>query len=111
MPLTYSIKTTRRAYGHPLDVKIEAVPSEWATTPLPPLSERAAQRRAHLKVVLAVSEAIREARRIPAGTLYAVLCGQVDFQGFTAILATLKRAGFIEERAHELIWIGPEVRP
>lgn len=60
-------------------------------------------------VILAVSEAIREAREIPSGTLYAVLCGRMTFESYQGVIRTLKNAGLVEERAHLLRWIGPEV--
>lgn len=57
----------------------------------------------------AVAEAIREAKRIPSGTLYAMLIGKVDMPSYERMISMLKNAKLIEERFHELIWVGPEV--
>jgi hypothetical protein len=64
------------------------------------------QTKSALKMILAVSETIREAGRIPSGTLYAVLMGKVDMAGYTKMIDILKRAGLVEEKFHELIWVG-----
>ncbi len=68
------------------------------------------QLKAGLNIVLAVTEAIREAREVPAGTLYAVLVGKIDIQGFDKIIRIITNAGLIERRGDLLCWIGPEVR-
>ncbi len=60
-------------------------------------------------MLTAVSEAIREAGRIPSGTLYAVLMGKVNIAGYEKMIGILKGAGLVEERSHELIWIGPRL--
>ena len=66
--------------------------------------------RAGLALTLAVSEAIREAREIPSGTLYASLMGKVDFEGYQKLLRILTGAGLIEVLPSHLIrWTGPEV--
>lgn len=63
--------------------------------------------RAGLTVLLAVSEAIREAREIPEGTLYAAVMGKVDLAGFEKILGILWQAGLIERKNHVVRWVGP----
>jgi hypothetical protein len=68
------------------------------------------QLKAGLNIVLAVTEAIREAREIPAGTLYAVLVGKVDLAGFEKIIAIVTNAGLVEKRGDLLRWIGPELK-
>ena len=70
----------------------------------------AEQKKAGLAILLAVSETVREAKRVPSGTVYAALIGRVTFEGYQALIRTLKGAGLIEEKANELIWVGPEVR-
>lgn len=65
--------------------------------------------KAGLSVVLAVTEAIREAGEIPAGTLYAVLIGKVDLQGFERIVSIVTGSGLVEKRGDLLRWVGPEV--
>ena len=68
------------------------------------------QLRAGLALTLAVSEAIREAREIPSGTLYASLMGKVDYEGYQKLLRILTGAGIIEVIPSHLIrWTGPEV--
>lgn len=67
------------------------------------------QLKSAFTMLTAVSEAIREAGRIPSGTLYAVLMGKVDIAGYEKTIGLLKGAGLVEERSHELIWIGPRI--
>jgi hypothetical protein len=67
------------------------------------------QLKAAFLMLAAVTEAIREAKRIPSGTLYAMLIGKVDIAGYEKMVTMLKNAGLIEEKHSELIWIGPEV--
>lgn len=69
------------------------------------------QATAAVAIVMAVAETVRESKRVPSGTVYAALLGRVSFEGYEKILGILKSAELIEEtRAHELVWIGPEVR-
>lgn len=68
------------------------------------------QLTAGFNIVVAVTEAIREAKEIPAGTLYAVLCGKVDMQAFDKIVRIIVGSGLVERRGDLLRWIGPEVR-
>lgn len=67
------------------------------------------QVKAAFTMVAAVAEAVREAGRIPSGTLYAALMGKVDLAGYEKLVGILKGAGLVEERSHELIWIGPSL--
>jgi hypothetical protein len=69
----------------------------------------AGQVKAALAMTLAVAETIREAGEVPSGTLYAVLCGKVDLQGYEAMIRNLKNAGLVTESAHMLKWIGPKL--
>jgi hypothetical protein len=68
------------------------------------------QIKAAFQMVTAVTEAIREAGEIPAGTLYAVLMGRVDLAGFEKIVSIVTGAGLVEKRGDLLRWIGPAVR-
>jgi|ERR1035438_2455811 hypothetical protein len=78
--------------------------------PFPPPRPTKAQIIAALGITFVVSEAIREAREIPSGTLYAMLVGKVDYEGYQKMLGILKRAGLIEVMPSHLIrWTGPEV--
>jgi hypothetical protein len=67
------------------------------------------QLKAGFNVIVAVTEAIREAKEIPAGTLYAVLMGKVDIQGFEKIVSIVTGSGLVEKRGDLLRWVGPEV--
>lgn len=67
------------------------------------------QVKAAFGVMLAVCEAIREAKRIPSGTLYATLMGRMDFEAYTKLVARLKGTGLVIEQNHELVWVGPVV--
>lgn len=60
-----------------------------------------------VEVSRAVSEAIRDAGRVPSGTLYAAVMGMMTLTTYQRILDLLKEAKLIKEEAHELIWIGP----
>jgi hypothetical protein len=75
--------------------------------PTPPTK---AQLNAALSVTFAVAEAVREAGEIPSGTLYAMLIGKVDYDGYQALLRTLTGAGLIEVLAsHMIVWCGPKI--
>lgn len=78
-------------------------------TILNPSRPTAAQVKAAFAITLAVSEAIREAGSIPAGTLYALLCSKVDLQGFEAMVRNLKNAELVSESGHMLTWTGPKI--
>jgi hypothetical protein len=68
------------------------------------------QMKAGPDVVFAVTEAIREAGSIPAGTLYAVLLGKVDIHGFEKLVSIVTGSGLVEKRGDLLCWVGPELR-
>lgn len=67
------------------------------------------QLKAGLDIILAVTEAIREAREIPAGTLYAVLMAKLDYQAFEKVVAIITGSGLVEKRGDVLRWVGPEL--
>ena len=65
----------------------------------------------NVAVVLAVAETIRETSPTPAGVLYAGLMTHgCTFEQFSSIVQTLKNAKLVEERNHELRWIGPTIK-
>ena len=64
--------------------------------------------KAGLKLIVAVSEAIREAGSVPSGHLYAMLCSKVDAAGYERIIGMLKGAGVVQEKNHLLVWCGPQ---
>ena len=61
-------------------------------------------------VLLAVSEAIREARKIESGTLYAMLCDRLTLSAYQGVISGVKGAVNVSEANHMLTWIGPELR-
>lgn len=67
-----------------------------------------AQITAAFAVTVAVSETIRDVKRIPSGELYAQLCGRMSLEDYNAMIATLKGAGLVSETAHMLTWVGRE---
>ena len=64
-----------------------------------------------LDAVLAVGEAVREAGEVPAGTLYAALCGRMDLGSFEGLVKVLQGARLVERTpGHLLRWVGPEMK-
>ena len=66
------------------------------------------QLNAGLRVIFAITEAIREAKEVPAGTLYATLMPLVDLAGFDKAIAIAVGSGLVEKRGDLLLWVGPE---
>lgn len=58
-------------------------------------------------IVDAIVEAIRDARQIPSGHLYAVVMGHLSLNQYTTIINVLKEANLVNESNHLLTWIGP----
>lgn len=63
--------------------------------------------RADVVVIVAILTTCADATQtpaggIPSGHLYSVLMGVTDLGHYQTILATLKSAGFVEERGHFL---------
>lgn len=63
---------------------------------------------AWLGIVRALGDTIRELGRVPSGHLYAVGMASLTLEQYTRAIDTLKRAGLVAEKNHELIWIGPK---
>ena len=58
-------------------------------------------------VIVAVAEAVRESKRVPAGTLYTMVMEYLDLASFETVISILKKAHCVQEtQAHELVWIG-----
>ena len=65
------------------------------------------QRAAAVKMVLAVADAIRDLKEVPAGHLYAGLMGHMSLETFESILGILVSAGVVRRSgSHLLTWIG-----
>ena len=63
---------------------------------------------AALKALKALADAIRDFGRIPSGHLYAQVMGHMSLETYNSMIARLKGASLVvEEKNHELIWIGP----
>ncbi|SRR3990167_4138746 len=63
--------------------------------------------KATIDMVRAVADTIKEAGRIPAGTLYASLMTQgCTIQQYEQIEGLLVRSGLVRKVNDELIWIG-----
>jgi hypothetical protein len=69
------------------------------------------QTQAAFRIVVAVTEAIREAGTPPEGELYAVLMAQgiVSLEAFERIVQRAVGSGLVEKRNHQLRWGGPEI--
>lgn len=61
-----------------------------------------------LNLILVTAEALRDLGSIPSGHLYARMMAHVTYGEYTAIIRTLRGAGLVDERHHELFWIGPK---
>ena len=66
------------------------------------------QLKAGFKVIQAVAEAIRAAKKIPSGHLYAALMGKLTLDQYQSIINTLKGTGLVTESFHELTWVEPK---
>lgn len=60
-----------------------------------------------LAALLVVSEAIREVKQVPSGTLYAMLCAKLSLDAYSAIIRTLEGAGVISVKNRLITWTGP----
>jgi hypothetical protein len=66
-----------------------------------------AQKEFGVKLIMAVTEAIREVKRIPSGHLYAILMGKMSIDTYNQLITIIKRTGLVKEEGHELIWVEP----
>jgi hypothetical protein len=70
----------------------------------------ATQVKAAVAAVTAIAEAIRSAREIPAGHLYAACMSTMSLETFESFIDRLVGAKLVERRPnHLLVWIGPEL--
>ena len=67
------------------------------------------QMDAYIGFIRATADAIRDAKQIPSGTLYAMVMGAMDLQTYNNVLGILKRTKLVTERGYLLTWTGPEV--
>jgi hypothetical protein len=59
-----------------------------------------------IRMVFAVSDAIRELREVPSGHLYAQVMGFVSLQEYQMILDILTGAGAVKVENHLITWMG-----
>lgn len=63
-----------------------------------------------VQITMAIAEAIRLARQIPSGELYAMLMPTgMSLELYEAVIATLCRSGIITNHNHLLTWAMPEI--
>jgi hypothetical protein len=64
-----------------------------------------------VRAIQAVAEAIRELGQVPAGTLYANICGSLDLQQFEKIISILVGAGLVKRDGSNLLtWQNPQTQ-
>jgi hypothetical protein len=67
----------------------------------------AAQLKAGLAVMVAVTETIREVAEVPSGHLYAQLCGKMSLSAYESMVTTLVNTGLVKKTGDMLKWTGP----
>lgn len=62
-----------------------------------------------VKIIMAVTDAIRELKQVPSGHLYARLMGHMSLDSYQKVIDILKVTGMVkEDRFHMLTWVEPE---
>ena len=59
-----------------------------------------------IRILRAIAETIRELGKVPSGHLYARLMDKLSLDQYNKVINVLKHAGLVEEKFHELKWIG-----
>jgi hypothetical protein len=75
-----------------------------------PTTPSAAQTKAAFRVVVAVTDTIREAGRVAEGPLYAMLCDRMDLQAFERMVTIIVGTKLVRREGHELVWQGPVIQ-
>jgi hypothetical protein len=57
-----------------------------------------------LEIVLVIATAIKEARSIPSGVLYAAVCAKISLTEYDGAIRLLKQQNLISEKHHLLTW-------
>ncbi len=79
---------------------------------LNPMNTTKQQVASAVNATLALAEAIRQLKQVPAGTLYAQLMPVMDLDQFNALIRILVNAGLVrQDQSHLLTWIGPVIEP
>lgn len=74
------------------------------------LTQQQIDMRATMHIVLALAETIREAKEIPSGELYAILCGKLSLESYNRVIQCLLNTGLVKQKNYLLTWTGPEVK-
>jgi hypothetical protein len=59
-----------------------------------------------LDTMRAVIETIRDAGRVPSGTVYAALMNRMDLAAYDKMIALILGTGLVRRDGHELVWVG-----
>lgn len=59
-----------------------------------------------VQIGMALAEAIKGLGTVPSGHLYARVMGYVGLDEYQMHIDTLKKAGVVTEKFHELTWVG-----
>jgi hypothetical protein len=66
-----------------------------------------AEVKAALNIMLAVADAVRDAGRLPLGSLYATLSGHIaSMSAFESLVRQLTNTGVVRREGNELVWVG-----
>jgi hypothetical protein len=68
--------------------------------------EKSKKIAAAVQIIQAMSETIRQLKRVQSGYLYAQVMQYLTIEKYNEIIGILKSANLIAEKNHELIWIG-----
>ena len=66
------------------------------------------KKKAAIRALMVVAEAIRDLKSVSSDKLYASLMNKLTIDQYTNVLRILKNAGLVKEEAHLLIWSGPK---
>ena len=61
----------------------------------------------YLDAIRAIADAVRDAREIPSGTVYAACGGNLTLDVYEGIIRRLVGAELITMRGYMLVWVGP----
>jgi hypothetical protein len=59
-----------------------------------------------LMTMQAVVETVRDAGRVPLGTVYATLMNRMDLAAYEKMVTLIVGTGLVRLENHELIWVG-----
>jgi hypothetical protein len=62
--------------------------------------------QAGLEIMIAAVEAIRDAKSIPSGTLYAAMMDTLSHDAYESMIRQVLRTGLVKQENHLLTWIG-----